>query len=248
MKYLFLFILSLYLVSASEADIEFSNANNLYKSGNFAEAIDSYIKIKDNGYQSPELYYNLANSYYKLDEIGLSILYYEKALKIHPNDEDILFNLNIAKLKTVDKIDNLPEIFIVKYWKQLVNTATSNTWSYISITIFFIFIISIAIFIFSNSSFYKKLFFAAGLVLLITSVLLSVASFQKLQIERDENSAIIVSPSVYVKSAPSESSTDLLILHEGTKINITTKDGEWRKFSLSDGTEGWVKASYIAII
>lgn len=236
------------LAFAGEAEDNFAKANQLYKNGEYAKAINKYEKIIDNGYKSAALYYNLGNAYYKIDEIGLSILYYEKALKFHPNDEDILFNLNIAKLKTVDKIEKVPDFFINQLWKKIVSSMNSNKWSYISIFVFFLFIGSIAIFIFSANPFVKKTFFATGIVFLATSITLSIASFQRLRLDRQENYAIITQPSVYVKSAPSESSTDLLILHEGTKINILAKDEQWRKFKLADGTEGWLKASAISVI
>jgi tetratricopeptide (TPR) repeat protein len=248
MKLISIFLISLGILFAGEAEENFAKANEYYKSGEYAKAIDTYTTILNNGYRSSSLYFNLANSYYKLDEIGLAILYYEKAKKLNPTDEDIEFNLKIAQLKTVDKIDKVPEFYLSKLWKDIVGSMNSNMWSYISIIIFFLFVLSIAIFIFSRSPVIKKAFFALGVIFMVSAITLSIASYQRLSIDLEENTAIITVPSVYVKSAPSDSSTDLLILHEGTKINILAKDGDWRKFKLTDGTEGWLHSNAITVI
>lgn len=248
MKLLTTFLISLGILFAGEAENNFAKANDYYKSGEYAKAIEQYNIILDNGYNSASLHFNLANSYYKIDEIGQAILHYEKAKKLDPTDEDIEFNLNIAKLKTVDKIDQVPEFYLMKVWKEIVGSMDSNAWSYVSIVLFFVFVLSMAIFIFSMSSVIKKAFFALGILFLAMSITLSIASYQRLTIELEENTAIITVPSVYVKSAPSDSSTDLLILHEGTKINILAKDGDWRKFKLTDGTEGWLHSNAISVI
>jgi tetratricopeptide (TPR) repeat protein len=248
MRLILLLLISLNFVFANRQDNLFSEANELYKNQEFRKAIELYNEVKHNGYTSPELFYNLGNAYYKTDQIGKAILNYEKALKINPTDEDIIFNLNIAKLKTVDKIDQVPEVFIVRSWRNLVESMDSNAWSYTSITVFFLFIFFIAVFIFSRTGTIKKLSFAVASFFLLFAIILSIASFEKLQIERDKNYAIILEPSVYIKSAPSDSSTDLFILHEGTKLNIITKDGNWLKFKLSDGSEGWIQSNTIGRI
>lgn len=245
MRLIFLILFSINFLFSGEAEDKFIKGNELYKSGKFKEAIEIYETLVDNGYSSSELYYNLGNSYYKVDAIGKSILYLERAKKLNSNDEDIDFNLNIARLKTVDKIEALPDFALNRFWKEIVNSMSSNLWAYISIALFIISIFSLSIFTLNSRSLIKKLSFLSFTVLLLISIIFSIASYQKLQNEKPGKSGIIINPTVYVKSAPSESSTDLFILHEGTKVSIQLKDQNWINFKLDDGTEGWIKESEI---
>ena len=61
--------------------------------------------------------------------------------------------------------------------------------------------------------------------------------------------AVIIQSAVPVKSTPAQGGTDLFILHEGTKVNITDDSMDnWKEIRVADGKEGWVQADQIEII
>jgi len=105
-------------------------ANNSYLQALYQEALDDYLMIEEMGYTSSKLCYNIGNTYFKLNNIPRSILYYERALKIDPSDADILNNLSLAKEYTLDRIEEVPD-FIVKTWFRNLNySISSDGWSY----------------------------------------------------------------------------------------------------------------------
>ena len=91
-------------------DTLFKKANTLYNNGKYLEAIDNYMSILETNTHSAELYFNLGNAHYKLNNIATSIYYYEKALQLKPNDKDIINNIAFARNMTIDAIDTVPEV------------------------------------------------------------------------------------------------------------------------------------------
>ncbi len=250
---LFLFIFPL-LINAVSADggstalDKFSRANELYSNGDYSKAVELYTEIEDNGYISPELYYNMGNAYFKMREIAPAILYYERAKRLAPQDEDIRFNLKIAELRTVDKIEPVPKFFLTKWIDTLISQYNSSGWAAIAVILSWLTFGSLAIFYFLGSSFFKKFFFAIGILFFVLTITSFIFAYQKYEIETSDDSAIIFSPSVYVKSSPDKSGKNLFILHEGTKVEIRDEVGEWKKIRLADGNIGWLPADAVEII
>ena len=214
----------------------------------YASAIQIYEDLLQQG-ESADLYYNLGNSYYKTDNIAKAILNYERALLLKPGDNDIRFNLDLARSKTVDKVEPAPEIFFVTWIKSLINCMGVNAWSKLGITFFILLIISLSIFIFGKKLFIKKIGFISSIILFIFVVLTNIFASQQKDSLINRTNAIIINPSVTVKSTPNESGTDLFILHEGQKIQVTDNSmKEWKEIKLEDGNVGWVPANVIEII
>ncbi|MBT8264093.1 MAG: tetratricopeptide repeat protein, partial [Muriicola sp.] len=103
-------ILSIFIsfLTSAQNNALFENATTAYNKGNYEAAIQNYLEILENGEHSAILYYNLGNAYYKLNKIGPSIYYYEKALLLDPNDTEIKQNLAFAQNMTIDAIEPLP--------------------------------------------------------------------------------------------------------------------------------------------
>src|ERR1035437_2812736 len=158
-----LIILILFFVSigfsvsfASTEEDLMSKGNQLYQSGNFDKAADMYQKVVDSGYESPSLYFNLGNAYYRLGKTGYSILYYEKATKLAPSDEDISHNLAIVNNKIVDKLDIIPTFFLFKWWESILVSFTISGWTYLAFILYLIVLISIGLYFFAKSQFMQK--------------------------------------------------------------------------------------------
>lgn len=235
-------------VNAQEADSLLRKANDLYTKGNYQDAANIYETIIKLGYESSELYFNTANSYYKQNVIAHAILNYEKAIRLAPNDEDIRYNLDLSNRLVIDKIEVLPVFFITDWLRSLKNIFTSDNWAILSIVTFIISLIFISLYLYSRNIGLKKLSFWLGFFIIFFSVIAFVFSYQQKQNILSGKTAIIMNPSVTVKSSPDASGTDLFVLHEGTKVWLGDKISDWNEIKLSDGSKGWLKADDLEII
>lgn len=234
--------------SSKLEDATKSEGDSAYIRNDFASAIQIYESLLRKG-EAADVYYNLGNSYYKVNEIAKAILNYERALLLQPGNGDIRANLEIARSKTVDKVETVPEVFFVTWTKALINSMSVDAWAVCGVVSFLLLIVSLYFFIFSKQVVLKKVGFITGIVFLIVVVMTNVFAFKQKKELLHRDSAIIMNPSVTVRSTPSESGTSLFILHEGHKVDI--KDSsmkDWKEIRLEDGKVGWVPVSSIEII
>jgi tetratricopeptide (TPR) repeat protein len=246
MKRLINTILALLLTTSlfAQADL-LQKANEHYTKDEFNEAIDIYNQILKTNIESPELYFNLGNAYYKTGQFTLSILNYERAKVLAPDDEDIEFNLLVANQKVVDSIQELPGIFILRWWESLVTSQTTDTWALLSIGGFILFLIMMGVYLFANSGDIRRITFWSACFFVLFSILSwSFAAKQKSRLV-NHTYAIVMQPTVTVKSSPSEKGTNLFVIHEGLKVKITDKIGDWVEIRLADGNKGWLLAELV---
>ena len=239
---------SLQQISSSLEDATKAEGDSAYMKNDYASAIQIYEALLNRG-EAADIYYNLGNSYYKAGDIAKAILNYESALLLQPGNGDIRANLEIARSKTVDKVEPVPEIFFVSWTKSLINSMSVDSWAVCGVVCFILLIVSLYLFIFSKQIVLKKAGFISGIVFLAVTILANVFANQQKDELTNRNSAIVINPSVTVRSTPSESGTSLFILHEGHKVGV--KDGsmkDWKEIRLEDGKVGWVPASAIEII
>lgn len=239
---------SLQQISSSLEDATKAEGDSAYMKNDYASAIQIYEALLNRG-EAADIYYNLGNSYYKAGDIAKAILNYERALLLQPGNGDIRANLEIARSKTVDKVEPVPEIFFVSWTKSLINSMSVDSWAVCGVVCFILLIVSLYLFIFSKQIVLKKAGFISGIVFLAVTILANVFANQQKDELTNRNSAIVINPSVTVRSTPSESGTSLFILHEGHKVGV--KDGsmkDWKEIRLEDGKVGWVPASAIEII
>ncbi len=228
--------------------------NSYYANSKYDSAIVLYKKALNfetknkTKYESAALYYNLANAYFRTNDIPNSILYYERAKLLDPSNEDIDFNLNLAQQQTVDKIESLPEFFLSRWIRSLINSFSSNTWALISMISFVLFLVLFSLFLFIRIMLVKKLSFFVGVLMFLVATVSFVFSHQQKQAITNREHAIVFAPTVTVKSSPDKTSTDLFILHEGTKIKITDEQDNWREIKLSDGKVGWLPVETMKVI
>lgn len=245
-------ILTLLLVFASslKASVEnsFVEANNMYKNGNYQEAIDMYQSILDGGYESVALYYNLGNAYFRTDNLGAAILNYERALQIDPSDKEIQQNLDYANSKTIDRINKVPELFITKWFNAVLGWFSLNQWGVVAIVVMVLLCACVVVFFTTRSYTIKQVSFYSAIVMLVVIICSIInASVLKNRIENLQQ-AIVLEPTVVVKSSPDDNSAEKFIIHEGCKVTIEDELSDWTKVKISDGNTGWVENTYIEII
>ncbi|NDV59972.1 tetratricopeptide repeat protein [Bacteroides sp. 519] len=236
------------LASGYDSSITKSEADSAYMNNDFATAIEMYGKLLMEG-EAAEIYYNLGNSYYKSGDIARAILNYERALLLKPGNDDIKFNLEIARSKTVDKVEEVPDIFFIGWIKSLINSTSVDVWAKWGIAFFILFLVGLYFLFFSNKALFKKIGFIAAIAFLFFSICTNGFAFYQKGILTNRNTAIVVSPSVTVRSTPNDNGTSLFILHEGRKVIVKDNSMKnWKEISLEDGKVGWISASDIEII
>ncbi|MBM2815788.1 MAG: BatE, domain containing protein [Ignavibacteria bacterium] len=229
-------------------DVQFKNAEALYVKGKYKEAAKLYEELIIQGIESAELFFNLGNCYYKTGGIASAIVCFERAKRLSPDDEDTDFNLKIANLRTVDKIEPLPKLFIWEWFDSIRNTSSSGGWSRMGIIFTWLFFASLLVFFLSWRPGIKKLFFTISVIAIIITISCYVFAEQKHSEEMATDKAIVFSANAYIKSSPDPASTDLFILHEGTKVQILDNVGQWRKIRLANGAVGWIPVEVLEVI
>ena len=243
-KMVLIFAVSLFSVTTSFA-VTKVEADSAYARGEFQQAIKDYEALLKQG-ASADLYYNLGNAYYRTENITRAVLNYERALLLSPGDRDIRFNLQIAQSKTIDKIVPESEMFFFTWYKTLVNLMSVDGWARTSLVSLALVIILLLVYLFSDRIWLRKIGFFGGVVLLLLFVMSNVFAWQQKQNLLFRKGAIVITPSVTVKSTPANNGTDLFVLHEGTKVMITDSSMKgWKEIRIADGKEGWIESSQL---
>ena len=240
-----LFPLSLY---ASDKDSILLRAEQFYQQNEFSKAIAEYYSLTEADWTSAELFYNLGNAYFKNHDIKSAILYYERAKRLAPNDEAIDFNLNLSRTLIFDKVEALPELFLITWGKAIRDWMTVRAWSWWSIGSFAVVLVLGLLFLFVRNMRIRRFAFGISVFcFVICFTTFTFAYLQKTNIERTDE-AIVFAPSVTIKSSPDDSGNNLFILHEGIKVRIEDQIGEWCEVRIADGNKGWIRISDLKII
>ena len=225
-----------------------TDVDKLYQKGNYKQAVKGYENLLKQG-KSADLYYNLGNSYYRLDNIPYAVLSYERALRLAPSDEDIRFNLQLAQSKTIDNLTPEPEMFFVTWYKALVNFMSVDNWAILSLVCLFISLLALVIYLFIEIDFLRKLSKVVLPLFFFFFIINSFFAIQQVSELDSESHGIIMTPSAVVRKMPDPKSDEAFILHEGSKVRITDNSmSQWTEIKLSDGRQGWIKAENVEAI
>jgi tetratricopeptide (TPR) repeat protein len=218
----------------------FEQANVDFRNGKFDAAITKYLEIEKSGFHSADLYYNLGNSYYKLNKIAPSIYYFEKALILNSQHEDAKNNLAFAQRMTIDIIEPMPTTFFQRINEVIIYPISPNAWAWISVVLAFFSAGFFITYYFSDYSNRKKVFFVLSIISMgLFLLVLSLGIKAKHHSLKDQPAIVYVSQAS-VKSEPGTGNTEVFALHEGTKVQVIDQEGNWFKIKLADGKMGWI--------
>lgn len=221
----------------------FEQGNAAYEKGQYAQAAHDYQKIVDDGYQSVALYFNLGNAYYRTGDIASCILYYEKARKLAPGDEDINYNIRYANARTSDKVEQVPEFFVTKWWNSFILFFSVNTLAILSVLFMLGGCGLLILYLFTGSSAVKRSSFYTGIVAMVIAIVFVVMANRQENYFAGHQQAIIFGNSVTAKNEPDANGKPLFIVHEGTKVNVLQQTGAWMEVELPNGNAGWISAN-----
>lgn len=236
-----LMMLALPLFSRADANTSlFEQGNAAYTKGQYQQAVNDYQKVVDGGYQSVALYFNLGNAYFRTGDIPSSILYYEKAHKLAPSDEDINFNIRYVNARTSDKLEQAPEFFVTKWWNSFILFFSVNTLAILSVLFMLGGCAVLVLYLFTNTFIVKRSSFYSGIVAIIVSIIFIFMANQQERYFSSHQQAIIFSNSVTAKNEPDANGKPLFIVHEGTKVNVLQQTEAWMEVELPNGNAGWI--------
>jgi tetratricopeptide (TPR) repeat protein len=235
-------------VRAADTAQLWDEANTAYINENWGDAIALYDSIVAGGEASAKLYYNLGNAYFKSGRIGESILYYNKAKRLAPLDDDIAHNLAVANTYTKDRIEPLPEFFASRLIERLRSALSSDEWTVVSISLLAAFLAALSLYLLPIRKSLRKTGFFGGITLLILLVMATSFAYTEYMEATHPTEAIVLSSAAPVKSSPDSAGKDLFILHEGAKVEVRDALNGWHEISIANGSKGWIEASAIALI
>lgn len=226
MKDLIKYIAAVILVTFSIPQVSASSlveqADSAYNETAYTRALELYTEAIDSLGVSSDLYYNIANTYYRLGDLGRAVLWYERALQLDPTNSDARENLKFVNTRITDKPNDNRSI-ITRVYDRIVNSTSANTWSWVTFYLFTLMVISFVGYLISTKVVVRKAFFFGGGSLIIMTIIALMFSFTASSRSSSHNNGVITSPSSQLSTAPREAtdaSTQAFMLHEGTKVEI----------------------------
>tara|TARA_B100000941_G_scaffold50262_1_gene31966 strand:+ start:506 stop:1333 length:828 start_codon:yes stop_codon:yes gene_type:complete len=227
----------------------FEKGNLLYNNAQYVESLENYNEIIDSGYQSAELFYNIGNCYYKINDVANAILFYERSILISPADEDVRNNLQMVRNSLIDDIDQVPESFFISKLNSISALYSHNAWGIFCIVLSFVFLLLFNLYYFSNSPIMKRSTFLGLIFLFLIILIVLRLGFNSLEKNYIEKYAIIFAQKIEIKEQPNLRSDNILQLHKGSKVKVIDEfNEEWSKIKLANGQEGWIRNNEIKII
>ena len=241
LKLLVLLFFNVFIVLGQDQGAAFENANSAYNAGQFEKAVMLYKEILESGQHSAELYYNLANSYYRLNQVGESIFYFEKAKQLKPLDEDININSAFAQNMAIDAVEVLPKSEITQFKEKTIALLSQDGWGYLIVLVTWLLALFWGLYFWNKAPVYKRIFFVSTIVLALILIGSLSTAIIKSSITADTAYGILLNKKIEVWAEPNTRAEVLFLLHEGTKVQMLDQLQEWQKIRIANGSEGWVK-------
>ena len=231
-----------------------------YNNKEYAEAVDAFESVVASDHASADVYYNLANAYFKLGqqavtsrpfaggELGRAVLNYERALKLDPTMDDARYNLDIAKDMTNDT-EAVPESFLAMVWRSMARMMTTNGWAILSLSALFVTIVLVLLYLLHGAIVVRKVAFFVSLVTAVVALLGTALSLTQLKAAEDSSRAVIIANDIApVHASPDSSSKIIRQPSQGVTVKLEREQGEWTEVRFADGEKGWVRTHAVEVI
>ena len=233
---------------AAEAEAKAAEAEAAYSKGNYQQAVKIYSDLVK-ATPSAENYYNLGNALYRSDDLTQAIIAYNRAARLDPSNADIRHNLQVARTKTIDKMQPNAETFIVAWWNDLVNSCSINTWAIISIAALIMLVLLTLVYLFMDAVILRQIGFFGAIIALVVFLLGNLCAYSQHTTMTADDGAVVIATDCPVKKSPEVKAQDEAVIHEGTHMRITdTTIQGWLEVTLDDGTEGWIESRNVELI
>ena len=249
LKIILLFLLFIFKSEGATNPVQlFTDANKAYRAGRYEIAEAKLEELLKGGHKTAAVFFNLGNCYYKQQDFSHAIINYERAKRMNPLDDDVQYNLKLAYNNTVDKIEPIPQLFYQRWWDIFLNIYSPSGWSWLAIIILWISIGIGAWYLYATTiQTRKRTFLSGSLALVLALFLFFVASCSNKRLNHDK-AAIVVEPTAYVRSSPDVKSTNLFMLHAGTRIEIVDQQPGWKQVRIANGNTGWMDEKQVEAI
>lgn len=252
MKRIF-FAISVIIVSAFStlALTTAQQADSAYSKEDYRMAIRLYLQAIDSDGVSPEIYYNLGNAYYRINELGRAVLYYQRALNLDPSMDDARSNLEFVKTRIIDKPED-DSSFLSNLHRRILAGFSPDAWAWIAFVMFVLLTGCVAVYIFSGNVMLRKTGFFGGIVVLVLTVYAITIAYQAATASKRTDMAVVIVPTANLRSVPGTSSDNKVIpIHEGTMLEITdslimqgeSSSPKWYDVKINNSTRAWVNAA-----
>jgi len=247
MRILVLLVMTLsgILGMAQNADSLFVKANEMYRLEKYDEALKTYEEIETLDQESWALYYNIGNIHYKMNRVAPAIFYYEKALKLRPDQQDVRFNLEFANQMVLDNIEPLPRNLGQRFMDAFILKLTYETWAKIAVGLAFLFALLFLMYHFSYSTGKKRFYFITSIITVVLVTTSVFFAFRNQLYIKNNKEAIIFATEAEVMNAPTTTSETYFELHEGTKVTVLENLDNWKKIRIADGKIGWIDEKHL---
>jgi len=220
-------------------------AGKAYADGNYSHAVALYEQVLAMGYDAPELYYNLGNAYYREGRYAPAILNYERGLRLRPSDPDLLHNLGLAREQIQDRFQPVPELFFVRWWRQVLHLFSTDGWARLGLACLVLFLACLLWYLYAPDRRMRQWAFFLALMLAGLTTLSLISARQQYRILTESREAILFAPRATAKSAPGMDSPDLFVIHEGVKVLVTDEVGDWAEVRLPNNLVGWIRKEHL---
>ncbi len=248
-KYFISVVLSLMSLSLFSGNVEqlIDSAQNSFMQTQYAAALEMYDSVCNMGYSSSDLYYNIGNCYYRLNDIPNSVYYYEKALMLDPSNDDAEFNLNIANRQLKQIVEPLPMPFYTRLGIKILNIMSSDAWTILNIVFLVLTLIGIALYLFLGRIALRKLGFSIAVISLVFFIFTAICAHKSSVVILENNYAIVFEQSM-VKSSPNADAVNSFEIYEGIKVQVVDSANGMYNIKLDDGKEGWMDMSDVKLL
>lgn len=246
--YIAILIFCISLSGLAQNEALFNRATEVYNKGDYVKAIEYYQQILKNGKHSGELYFNLGNAHYKLNQVAPSIYYYEKALLLKPEDPEIKNNLGFAQNMRLDAIEQMPKTVMQKLYDGTAASLSFDEWATVAVVLIIVFVLGYLAYFFFRHSNYKRFAFVTSITSLVLALVVVVFAYLQYEKFKNDDPAIIFSKEVRVLAEPNKRSQEVFTLHEGTKVNVVDYLEDWQKIKIADGQTGWLPSVNLKLL